>query len=76
MTDTTSTKGNTGQSEKQKVDLYVVGLDLRDYFAANALPVAWSAYDEGYTVQPEFVERSIALHAYQIADEMMKARSK
>ena len=25
------------------------GMTLRDYFAAKALPVAWEAYDKGYT---------------------------
>ena len=50
------------------------GLSLRDYFAAKALPVAWSAYDKGYTGQPECVEQSIAHHAYQMADAMLRAR--
>ena len=51
------------------------GMTLRDYFAAKALPIAWHAYDEGYTGQPECVEQSIAHHAYQIADAMLKARA-
>lgn len=50
------------------------GMTLRDYFAAQALPIAWSAYDKGYTGQPECVEQSIAHHAYLIADAMLKAR--
>lgn len=52
----------------------VYGATLRDYFAAKALPVAWAAYDQGYTGQPECVEQSIAHHAYQIADAMLRAR--
>lgn len=52
------------------------GMSIRDYLAAKALPVAWSAYDNGYTGQPECVEQSIAHHAYQIADAMLRARSK
>lgn len=52
----------------------VYGMTLRDYFAAKALPVAWSAYDKGYTGQPECVEQSIAHHAYQMADAMLRAR--
>jgi hypothetical protein len=51
-----------------------MGMTLRDYFAAKALPVAWHAYDQGYTGDPECVELSIAHHAYQIADAMLKAR--
>lgn len=50
------------------------GMTLRDYFAAQALPIAWSAYDKGHTGQPECVEQSIAHHAYLIADAMLKAR--
>ena len=50
------------------------GMTLRDYFAAKAMPIAWEAYDKGYTGQPECVEQSIAHHAYQIADAMLRAR--
>ena len=50
------------------------GMTLRDYFAAKSLPIAWAAYDQGYTGQPECVEQSIAHHAYQIADAMLRAR--
>lgn len=50
------------------------GMTLRDYFAAKSLPIAWAAYDQGYTGQPECVEQSIAHHAYQIADSMLRAR--
>jgi hypothetical protein len=50
------------------------GMTLRYYFAAKAMLIAWHAYDKGYTGQPECVEQSIAYHAYQIADAMLKAR--
>ena len=50
------------------------GMTLRDYFAAKAMHVAWEAYDKGYTGDPEDVTNSIAHHAYQIADAMLKAR--
>jgi hypothetical protein len=50
------------------------GMTLRDYFAAQALHIAWSAYNEGYTGQTECVDQSIAHHAYMIADAMLKAR--
>jgi hypothetical protein len=48
--------------------------ELRDEFAGKALRIAWNAYNGGYTGQPELVEQSIAHHAYQIADAMLKAR--
>jgi len=51
------------------------GMGLRDYFAAKALPVAWSAFDQGYTGDQECIELSIANHAYQIADAMLAARN-
>ena len=51
------------------------GMTLRDYFAAKAMYVAWEAYDKGYTGDPEDVTNSIAHHAYQIADAMLKART-
>ena len=50
-------------------------MTLRDYFAAKAMYVAWEAYDKGYTGDPEDVTNSIAHHAYQIADAMLKART-
>ena len=52
------------------------GMTLRDYFAAKAMPVAWEAYDKGYTGEDENVTVEIAKHAYQIADEMLEARKK
>jgi len=51
------------------------GMSLRDYFAAKALPIAWEAYDRGYCEYDfEEVTVSIAKHAYQFADAMLKAR--
>lgn len=50
-----------------------VGMTLRDYFAAKAMPLAWKIFDEGYSpdaVTPE----NIAKAAYQIADAMLAAR--
>ena len=43
------------------------GMDLRDYFAAKAMAVYW----EGSCKLP-----SIAEWCYEMADEMLKARSK
>lgn len=59
----------------ERGDMYSLGMTMRDYFAAKALPIAWHAYDKGYTGQHECVEQSIAWHAYQIADAMLKARA-
>ena len=51
------------------------GMTLRDYFAAKALPVAWEAYDKGYTsYESEDVTTGITEHAYQLADAMLRAR--
>ena len=52
------------------------GMDLRDYFAAKALPVLYHAqiqYSEfrGY---PANWKETLAKDAYAIADEMMKVR--
>jgi len=51
------------------------GMTLRDYFAAKAMQLAWAAYDQGYTGDPDDVTGSITKHAYQIADAMLKART-
>jgi hypothetical protein len=52
------------------------GMTLRDYFAAKALPIAWAAYHEGYTLElePERITGHLARHAYSLADAMLKAR--
>lgn len=53
------------------------GMTLRDYFAAKALPIMWDAYDKGYcglNDQDEPNVKTIAAGAYQLADEMLKAR--
>jgi hypothetical protein len=47
------------------------GMDLRDYFAAKAM----QAYI-GSEILPIEFKASHAMHAYQIADDMMKAREK
>lgn len=52
-----------------------LGMTLRDYFAAKALPVAWEAYNNGYvTYDAEDVTSGITEHAYQMADAMLLAR--
>jgi hypothetical protein len=55
----------------------ILGMSMRDYFAAKALPVVWHAFDEGYsgTINlDEFDSHALARHAYQIADAMLAAR--
>jgi hypothetical protein len=52
-------------------------LDLRDYFAAKAMTIAWDAYDKGYCGTEDASERSVDLitsFSYQIADAMLAAR--
>lgn len=53
------------------------GMTLRDYFAAKAISVAWDAYNEGYSTmdQEDIDSDTLAQHAYQIADAMLKARA-
>lgn len=49
------------------------GMTLRDYFAAQALPLAFAVFDEGYS--PESPEPDlVAKCAYQYADAMLAAR--
>ena len=47
------------------------GMDLRDYFAAKALSVLYKQFSE---FADGFHCRDVATAAYQMADEMMKAR--
>ena len=47
------------------------GMDLRDYFAAKALSVLYKQFSE---FEDGFHCRDVATAAYQMADEMMKAR--
>ena len=51
------------------------GMTLRDYFAAKALPVAWSAFSDGYyECDTGSINLSVAECAYQMADAMLAAR--
>jgi len=54
------------------------GMNLRDYFAAKALPAAWAAFDGGYFDAGEWdsINRGVAECAYQMADAMLAARVK
>jgi len=50
------------------------GMTLRDYFAAKALPVAFSAMESGYFESDENMALEIAICSYQMADAMLAAR--
>ena len=68
MTNTTNTKEHTEQKEKLKETFFLEEINLRDYFAARALPVVMPDNRE---YPPE-----AAKAAYQFADAMMKERKK
>jgi hypothetical protein len=53
--------------------LYSTGMTLRDYFAAAALPAAYSAFDSKYFGN-NAADYAVATAAYQMADAMLKAR--
>lgn len=49
------------------------GMDLRDYFAAKAIAIYWDSPDaQEYSCTID----SLAKWCYEVADAMMKARSK
>lgn len=51
------------------------GMTLRDYFAAKAIAVAWSALAAGYfEADAESSADKMAICAYQLADAMIKVR--
>ena len=51
----------------------VGGASMRDYFAAKAMTLAWTIFDEGYSPDA-LTPENIAKAAYQIADAMIAAR--
>lgn len=54
---------------------YTGGMTLRDYFAAKALPMAWSAFQDGYyECEAAELPQEVAMRAYQMADAMLAAR--
>ncbi len=60
---------NTTHSSEKAAPV-VLPVDLRDYFAAKALPVASTFYD----TSDEVIEEAAAW-SYRMADAMLKARS-
>ena len=57
-------------------DFKMPGMSLRDYIAVKALPVAWTAFENGYFTEDrwENINRTVAECAYQMADAMLAAR--
>ena len=72
MTDTANTNELTEQSEKQQATMSLAELDMRDYFAAQAIgPLLQQieAYpDENWRM-------GIAIDAYAMADAMLAVRA-
>ena len=64
------------ESEKEGYKAYVheEGMDLRDYFAAMAMPIFIAEKDEDG--MPLFESHSVADLAYEQADAMMEERKK
>lgn len=54
-------------------DSFEPGMTLRDYFAAKAMMIQWHAFDQGY-FESDTPNVDIAKGAYQLADEMLRAR--
>ena len=65
---------NVGDVRYTSEDQY--GMTLRDYFAAKALPAIVSTYVEanGRCIGTDHFPRNCAIHAYNLADAMLKAR--
>ena len=84
MSNTTPTSAPTGQNANQRVAPLLAAIDLRDYFAAKAMPLAFQYWRECTNgVDGAFVfSRTedegemdlIAADCYQMADAMLKAR--
>lgn len=53
-----------------------LGMDLRDYFAAQAMPVIFEKTLSGQRVIVNYMSREIAKESYKLADAMMEAREK
>jgi hypothetical protein len=64
------------------MDFKADGMDLRDYFAAKAMPLITKAYTDSWIEDGDFEgyseieEICIAEASYEMADAMMKAREK
>lgn len=59
-----------------KNDVVRDGIDLRDWIAGQVLPAVIQIYaaDTGAGVGSDHMPKNCAIHAYRIADAMLKAR--
>jgi len=65
------------ESENNRVFPISAGMDLRDYFAAKAMPaIIQDWYKDGLPCGDDDNAYGIATVAYLVADAMMKARTK
>ena len=73
MSNTTPTSAPTGQNANQRVAPLLAAIDLRDYFAGQAVSqiIATCANDTTYGMSKADY---FAGRAYEIADAMLKAR--
>jgi hypothetical protein len=51
------------------------GMDLRDYFAAEAMQADLTGHISHYGHESHWPVDEMASHAYEVADAMLKARS-
>lgn len=70
-------EGITDTAERDRIYVAVrgqaaQGMTLRDYFAAQALPVAFSIFDSA--AQGNVKAKHVAILSYQLADAMLRAR--
>ena len=76
---TTHTKEHTEKNVSKKADLLLETINLRDYFAAKAMPVAMTQHSGHYPIhaleQDSFLAW-VAQRSYKMADAIMEARSK
>jgi len=49
-------------------------IDLRDYFAAAALPAAMRVWEDSRPKEGETWDQMVARNSYELADAMLKAR--
>ena len=52
------------------------GMDLRDYFAAQAMPVIFEKIHGSEPIIVGYIIHEIAKESYKLADAMMEAREK
>ena len=71
MRNTTSTSETTEQNARQKAIPSMAELDMRDYFAAKAMPSLLSTVTE---FPDEHWMVGVAVDAYAMADAMLSAR--